>query len=250
VEIVTVSIAVRLVCRSGERKALDSTRARTLHVDRHVVVVDKPSGVPTVPFDEGERRSLVQLVSRELKGQRLHVVQRLDAGTSGVLVFARTELAREVLKAQLQTHSMEREYLAVCHGRIDRPTTFRSFLVADRGDRRRGSARRGEKGRLAVTHVEPREPLRGATLVACRLETGRTHQIRIHLAEAGHPLLGERVYVKGFPGRPLPSPRLALHAHRIAFDHPGGGRRMTFVSPLPDDLAGLVRSLGGRLSSP
>jgi 23S rRNA pseudouridine1911/1915/1917 synthase len=226
------------------------TPVRTLHVDRHVVVVDKPTGIPTVPFDEAERRSLVRIVSRELRGQRLHVVQRLDAGTSGVLVFARTELAREVIKAQLRTHSVEREYLAVCHGRIDRPTTLRSFLVADRGDRRRGSARGSDRGRLAVTHVEPRRPLGGATLVACRLETGRTHQIRIHLAEAGHPLLGERVYVKGFERRPLPAPRLALHAHRLAFDHPEGGRRMTFVSPLPPDLVGLIGSLCGSTESP
>jgi 23S rRNA pseudouridine1911/1915/1917 synthase len=213
---------------------------RLLHVDRHVAVVDKPSGIPTVPFEEDERRSLVQIVTRELGGRRLHVVQRLDRGTSGVLVFARTDLARDVLKAQLRTHTMERVYLAVAHGDVG-AQTFRSRLVADRGDRRRGSAK--DRGRIAVTHVEPLERLRGATLLACRLETGRTHQIRIHLGEAGHPILGERVYVKGLRGRPLPSPRLALHAHRLAFDHPAGGQRMTFVSPLPADLVGLVGAL-------
>lgn len=216
---------------------------RLLQVDNHVVVVDKPSGIATVPYED--EPSLVQRVAKQLAGRgrprRLHVVQRLDLGTSGVLVFARTELAREVLKAQLRAHTMERVYLAIAHGKVS-PSRLESRLVADRGDRRRGSTKDG-RGRLAVTHVEPVEALRGATLVACRLETGRTHQVRIQLAEAGHPLLGERVYVKGHPGRPLPSPRLALHATRLAFDHPSDGTRRTFHSPLPPDLAGLVASL-------
>jgi 23S rRNA pseudouridine1911/1915/1917 synthase len=216
-----------------------------LHVDPYVAVVDKPSGISTVPFED-ERDSLVQEVARALarggRGRRLHVVQRLDRPTSGVLVFARTELAKEVLQAQLRTHTMERMYLAVAHGDVA-AQTFRSRLVSDRGDRRRGS---GAGGRIAVTHVEPLERLRGATLLACRLETGRTHQIRIHLGEAGHPLLGERIYVKGHRGRPLSAPRLALHAHRLAFDHPADGRRLWFESPLPPDLRALVQALQSR----
>ena len=222
---------------------------RLLHVDPHVVVVEKDSGISTVPFEEGERDSLVQKVAHKIarggRPRRLHVVQRLDRGTSGVLVFARTEVARDVLKAQLAAHTMERVYLAVAHGDVG-TRTFRSHLVADRGDRRRGSARRGEVGRLAVTHVQPILRLRGATLLQCRLETGRTHQIRIHLAEAGHPILGERVYIKGYRARPIGAPRLALHAQRLAFDHPEGGRRMVFESPLPPDLTGLVGGLQSR----
>jgi len=198
---------------------------RLLHVDPHVVVVEKESGVATVPFEEGERNALVQKVAHAIarggRPRRLHVVQRLDRGTSGVLVFARTELAREVLKAQLAAHSMERVYLAVAHGDVG-ARTFESRLVLDRGDRRRGSTRREDAGRLAITHVEPIERLRGATLLSCRLETGRTHQIRIHLAEAGHPILGERVYIKGYRARPRAS-RSTRTASRSTIPRVAGG---------------------------
>jgi 23S rRNA pseudouridine1911/1915/1917 synthase len=166
----------------------------------------------------------------------LGVVQRLDKATSGILVFARNFAAKKHLAQQLRFHTMERRYLAIAHGDVA-PGTFRSYLVEDRGDRMRGSASQGRReGQLAVTHVERLERLAGATLVGCRLETGRTHQIRIHLAERGHPLVGEAVYIRDFKGTLIPAPRLMLHAAELGFEHPTDGRRMRFETPPPADF--------------
>ncbi len=124
----------------------------------------------------------------------LGVVQRLDVETSGLLVFARSREAYASLKGQLARHRVERTYLAIVAGRAQ-PRTYRSHL-AEGGDGRRGSTRDRKRGKRAVTHVEVVERLAEATLVSCRLETGRTHQIRIHLSEAGHPVLGDRRYAR------------------------------------------------------
>jgi 23S rRNA pseudouridine1911/1915/1917 synthase len=117
--------------------------------------------------------------------------------------------------------------------------------VADRGDGLRGSSRlsRSAEGREAVTHVEPLEALAGATLVACRLETGRTHQIRIHLSEAGHPIVGERVYIRAYAGRRIEAPRLMLHAAELGFVHPATGLEVHWELPLPADMRSLLERL-------
>jgi 23S rRNA pseudouridine1911/1915/1917 synthase len=231
-----------------------------VHVDPSVAVVRKPAGISTVPFgdeDPDDEAATLDALVRDVLARRdairgrapLGVVQRLDKATSGLLVFARTFAAKKHLAAQLRQHTMHRLYLAIVHGDMGK-ATLRSHLVADRGDGRRGSiggpytrgSRAGKRegsdreGQLAVTHVEPRERLRGATLVACRLETGRTHQIRVHLSEAGHPLVGEKVYVRGFVGEPIPAPRLMLHAAELGFAHPGDDRPMRFEEPPPDDF--------------
>ncbi|MBI5501699.1 MAG: RluA family pseudouridine synthase [Deltaproteobacteria bacterium] len=225
-----------------------------VHVDAHLVVVDKPSGVSTMPYERGERGTLDLLVRRLLSrtergGKRsgahpaLSVVHRLDKETSGLIVFGRTFLARQRLKAQFRVHSIHRRYLALAHGEVE-GGTIRSRLLADRGDGRRGSlasARfgrevRAEEGREAVTHVEPVERLHGATLVGCRLETGRTHQIRIHLAEAGHPLLGERVYGREYAGPWIAAPRVMLHAAELGLEHPATGEPLRWSRRPPGDF--------------
>ena len=176
----------------------------------------------------------------------LRAVHRLDKDTSGLVVFARTPEAERHLGRQFRAHSIERCYLAVVRGRT-RPGTIDTWLVPDRGDGRRGSSTESGTGQRAITHVRIVEDLGDFTLIECRLETGRTHQVRIHLGEAGTPLCGERIYDRPLHGRPLPdtsrAPRLALHAARLEFDHPTTGRRMTWTSPLPEDLARLVRRL-------
>lgn len=226
-------------------RALDGSLI--VYVDPALVVVHKPAGVSTVPFaddpDEDPNATLDALVRDvlarrdKLRGRApLGVVQRLDKPTSGLLVFSRTVAAKKRLAQQLREHSMHRVYLAIAHGRVP-AATHRSYLVEDRGDRLRGSARPGQReGQLAVTHVSPVEALRGATLVACRLETGRTHQIRIHLSEAGHPLVGERVYIRGFGGDPIAAPRLMLHAAELGFAHPTDERPMKFTVDPPADF--------------
>jgi 23S rRNA pseudouridine1911/1915/1917 synthase len=227
------------------RRVMEVEEGLVVYVDASVVVVNKPAGVSTVPYgDEAPDELTLDAIAREVLAKRDHirgrapigVVQRLDKATSGLLVFTRTFAAKKHLAQQLRLHTMHRRYLAIAHGDVP-PGTRRSHLVEDRGDGLRGSAREGRReGKLAVTHVDRVERLAGATLVGCRLETGRTHQIRIHLAEAGHPLLGETVYIRDFKGETIPAPRLMLHAAELGFEHPESGRAMRFEAPPPADF--------------
>lgn len=221
-------------------------RSAVLYVDAQVVVVQKPSGVSTVPYDENERGTLDQLVMETLseRGRRapLGIVHRIDKETSGVVVFARTTAAKLGLKNQFRFHTVGRRYVAIAHG-VVKSGTIRSRLVQDRGDGRRGSTENEELGREAITHVTALESLRGATLLECRLETGRTHQIRIHLAERGHPLVGERVYSKSYRGELLPAPRVMLHARELSFEHPTTGQQLSFSQAMPDDMQAVLATL-------
>ncbi len=221
-------------------------RSAILHLDAQVVVVAKPAGVSTVPYDENERGTLDELVMETIseRGRRapLGIVHRIDKETSGVVVFTRTLAAKHSLKNQFRFHTVTRRYLAIAHGVVSN-ATIQSRLVQDRGDGRRGSTANPELGREAVTHVKRVELLRGATLVDCRLETGRTHQIRIHLSERGHPLVGERVYSKGFRGELIEAPRLMLHAQELGFEHPLTGERLSFSQPLPADFQAVLATL-------
>jgi 23S rRNA pseudouridine1911/1915/1917 synthase len=231
------------------------------HVDADVAVVDKPSGLLTVPYEPGDRPTLDLLLrgvlSRRRGGARVavHVVHRLDRNTSGLLVFALNGAARERLKAQFRAHTAERRYLALVHGTVPARTLV-SHLVPDRGDGLRGSLEgkprwvkaRARTGKTAITHVEVLERFGAASLVACRLETGRTNQIRIQLAEAGHPVLGETVYLRDYGGTVLAAPRLMLHAAELGFVHPGTGEPVRFTAPLPAEMAECLDALraGGR----
>jgi 23S rRNA pseudouridine1911/1915/1917 synthase len=174
------------------------------------------------------------------------VVHRLDKETSGLVVFARTVVAERGLGKQFHAHTVTRRYLAIVSDTLP-SQTIASRLIRDRGDGRRGSTAVGDAGKEAITHVEAVEPLPGYTLVACRLETGRTHQIRIHLAELGHPVCGEKVYNRK-PGQPPRSdasgaPRLALHAAELGFVHPVTGKTMVWAMPLPPDLQAFLDRL-------
>jgi len=244
------------------------------YVDEHIVVVEKPSGISTVrhPAERDwleERRLLVltldDLVMRQIgmdlpkqkhdRKPRLRIVQRLDKETSGLVVFARSVDAERGLGMQFRKHTVTRRYLAVVKG-IVTPQTIRSTLIRDRGDGRRGSRPglpspsgrgAGGEGKLAVTHVSVEESLPGYTLLSCRLETGRTHQIRIHLAELGHPVCGERVYNRRYNGEPIPddsgAPRLALHAAELGFTHPITEESLHWEMPPADDLREFLQRL-------
>lgn len=234
---------------------------RLVWLDSDVVVVDKPAGMITLRHRaerdwSGEKKTrqpalddvLPELMARREQLQpaaapQIVSVHRIDRETSGLLVFARQVAAGQSLIGQFKTHSVERTYLAVVRG--DLPAqTFESRLVEDRGDGRRGSTKLPGAGKRAVTHVRPLERLAGWTLLECRLETGRTHQIRIHLSEAGHPVYGDTKY--GPPLRPEDPPqmrRLALHAATLGFDHPADGRRLRFEAPPPKDFETVVATL-------
>jgi 23S rRNA pseudouridine1911/1915/1917 synthase len=243
------SIAVQMRARRPRAQAALPAGA-LVHLDAHVVVVRKPAGLSTVPYDERETGTLVELLRAELRGKSgpetpPGVVHRLDKETSGLVVFTRTLAAKRALKQQFRFHSVDRRYVALAHGAVS-SGTLRSRLVKDRGDGRRGSTENPVLGRDAVTHVRVRERLRGATLVECKLETGRTHQIRIHLSEAGHPLLGERVYGRAYAGERIDAPRLMLHAFELGFEHPATGKRLHFEEPLPDDMLNVIERLRSR----
>jgi len=236
------------------------------HLDDHVVVVEKPSGVNTVrhPAElewSEERRQLDPTLEdltqwavahrlgrspREL--QRLRIVHRLDKETSGLVVFGRSGLAEKELGLQFRKHTVIRRYLALVPG-VFTPRTIASRLVPNRGDGRRGSTNLADVGKEAITHVAVEERLTGYTLLSCRLETGRTHQIRIHLAEAGHPVCGDKVYTKKVSGEMFEdrsgAPRLALHATELGFAHPASGEALHWSMPLPADLESLLTRLRG-----
>lgn len=252
----TATQATALVT-AGDEVCLDPTKSSIhranaascsfVYLDSQVVVVDKPAGISTVPFDDTERDSLWHRVRASL-GTRQHssrlqilVVHRIDKETSGLVVFARTNQAFRHLKQLFRVHAVERRYVALVHGHAtDR--TIRSRLVADRGDGRRGSTTNHCLGRDAITHIHVLERFESATLVECQLETGRTHQIRIHLSEIGHPLLGERVYMMRAED-PATIPRLMLHARDLGFQHPTTGEVRRWSLPPPVDMTAVIDAL-------
>jgi 23S rRNA pseudouridine1911/1915/1917 synthase len=204
---------------------------RIVFTDDAIIIVDKPAGLVTAPTPEASRGDLLDQLAR--KYGEVYLVHRLDLPTSGLLVFARTRDANKKLGDAFKLHDVDREYRAVAVGEVAAQTIDRPI------DRRR-----------AVTHIAPIEAVPGATIVSCRLETGRTHQIRIHLAGIGHPVAGDRQHggevERAFRPRP---PRLALHACVLGFAHPVTGERVRWESPLPPDLAGWIEQLRQRRSS-
>ena len=234
------------------------------HLDDHLVVVEKPAGVNSVrhplELEWSERRRTLDptlqdltqwAIARQL-GRRpgllppLRIVHRLDKETSGLLVFARSPLGERELGMQFRRHTVTRRYLVVVSGYLP-SQTITSRLVRDRGDGRRGSTPLPKIGKLATTHIEVVERLGPYTLLACRLETGRTHQIRIHLSEAGHPVCGDKVYCR-LPNQTTVAdrsgaPRLALHAVELGFTHPVSGTKLDWDMPLPSDLERFLDAL-------
>ncbi len=219
---------------------------RVLYRDEHLAVVDKPAGLPTHPTEGRRTGTLVnRLLAMGLPladvGDPLRpgIVHRLDAGTSGLLVVALSEPARAGLAAAIRRHELDRRYLALVRGA---PEHDRFVVDAPLG--RRGARVRVAPitGRPAETAFEVRERLRGATLLEAIPRTGRTHQIRVHLAAVGHPILGDRRYGgSGADAARLGLDRPFLHAARLAFAHPVTGEPLALEAPLPADLAEALR---------
>jgi 23S rRNA pseudouridine1911/1915/1917 synthase len=207
-----------------------------VHLDDDLAVVEKPAGlvVHDAPSVRGE--TLVELLADVLGGgeaERPGIVHRLDKDTSGLMVVARNDDAHRALARMVKAREIEREYTALVEGRLGSRT---GTIDAPLGRHRRERTKRAVKGtgaREARTHFEVIETLPGDTLAHARLETGRTHQIRVHFAAIGHPVAGDREY--GSAGRHGLA-RQFLHASRLAFTHPGTGERLAFTSELPGDL--------------
>jgi 23S rRNA pseudouridine1911/1915/1917 synthase len=231
--------------------------------DDYVVVVDKPAGLTTMRHKEEAREfgkrarrflpaTLADLLPNLLaakhpgKPAAVRAVHRIDKETSGLVVFARTVEAERDLGQQFRAHATDRIYLALVRGKA-KSARIESHLIRDRGDGRRGSTTKPGEGQRAITHVRVVEALGDYTLVECRLETGRTHQVRIHLAEAGMPLCGEHTYDRPLHGPPMPdgsgAKRILLHAARLGIEHPVTGKRMAWVSPLPKDMSAIRERL-------
>lgn len=245
-----------------------------VHLDDHVAVVEKPSGLTSNRHREErnwpQRRRqlqptldemLARVVAKLDKRRRgrgvpvpVRAVHRLDRETSGLMVFALTAKAERHLAEQFREHTTHRRYLAIVEGSVE-SQTISSDLVRDRGDGRRGSTTKPDVGKPATTHVRRLESLAGGkyTLIECQLETGRTHQIRIHLSELGHPVCGEKIYRQPLGRKPSVdksgAPRLALHAAELGFEHPQTGEQMRFTMPLPRDLHSYLESLRSKQKS-
>lgn len=226
-----------------------------VHEDAELLVVDKPAGMVVHPAPGHRSGTLVNALLHHVRdlsgvGGRLRpgIVHRLDRDTSGLLVVAKSDGAHLALSDALRRRRVKRLYRAACWGHLPEPlTTVDAPIGRDPRDRKRMAV--VEAGRRAVSRVRVRERWLRADLLDVALQTGRTHQIRVHLAHLGHPVVGDRVYgagwVRGMGGagerwaRELDRrvPRHFLHAAELVFDHPATGERMRFVSPLPADLA-------------
>ena len=242
--------------------------------DDDLIVIDKPAGLVVHPGAGNETGTLVNALiahcGDSLSGiggvKRPGIVHRLDKDTSGLLVVAKTDAAHKALSAQFADHGrtgpLERAYRAIVWGRPDRSSgTIEANLDRSNFARDKMAVVRAGKGREAITHWQleesfgdPKMPI--ASLLTCRLETGRTHQIRVHMAHSGHPLLGDATYGSGFKTKEKHLPetaqealkrlnRQALHAAELGFAHPRSGEFMHFVSPLPQDFEDLLTALEG-----
>lgn len=241
------------VASTIEPEALPLT---VVYEDAALLVIDKPAGMVVHPAPGSRRGTVVHALLHRLgalavgPAERPGIVHRLDKDTSGLLVVARTVESLEGLARQFRLRTVDKRYVALVHGAmrgskgtIDRP------IGRDPRDRKRMSVLAAGRGRAAVTHWSVRERFPGATLVDVRLETGRTHQIRVHLASLGHPIVADATY--GARRRAAADaaailsacPRQALHAARLAFAHPLTGDPLAFESPLPADLSDVVESL-------
>ena len=218
--------------------------------DDALIVIDKPAGLVVHPGAGNPDRTLMNALlahaPRLVGVPRAGIVHRLDKDTSGLLVVAKTLMAQTHLVRQLQARSVSRVYLALAHGRVAAGGTVDAPIGRDARSRTRMAV--NPRGKPARTGYEVLERFAGATLLRCRLETGRTHQIRVHLQSIGHPLVGDPVYRRGaraLPALARPFGRQALHAVELEFEHPSNGRRRAFRSELPGDFRAVLEALRG-----
>jgi 23S rRNA pseudouridine1911/1915/1917 synthase len=211
--------------------------------DAHLIVINKPAGLVVHPGSGNWEGTLLNALLQHAPAlaqlPRAGIVHRLDKDTSGLLVVAKTLITQTALVRQLQDHSVTREYAALVHGFVPGAGTVDAPIGRHKTQRTRMAVAPG--GKAAVTHYEPVTHYEQATLLCCRLETGRTHQIRVHMASIGHPLVGDAVY--GAQRKTPAFTRQALHAQKLALTHPASGRRRSWRAALPDDMQRLMDAL-------
>lgn len=256
---------IRVPAAAPAAAAAQDIPLSVVHEDAHLIVVDKPAGLVVHPAAGNLDGTLVNALLHHCRGQlsgiggvaRPGIVHRIDKDTSGLLVVAKTDAAHEGLARQFADHSIHRVYQAVTTGvPVPAAGTVRGAIGRSERDRKKmalvADGRNGAaRGKHAVTHYRTVEVLSGAALVECRLETGRTHQVRVHLASIGHALVGDPVYGRvSSQHRPLLARlgfrRQALHAAQLGFIHPASGESVHFTSMPPVDLRTLIVELGGQ----
>ncbi len=228
-----------------------------VHEDADLIVVDKPAGLVVHPAAGNLDGTLVNALLHHCAGalsgiggiERPGIVHRIDKDTSGLLVVAKSDRAHEGLARQFKDHSIDRLYAAIVYG-VPTPGSgiVDTWIGRSDADRKKMAVHREGRGKHAVTHYRVTDRLRGAAMVECRLETGRTHQVRVHMAHIGHPLIGDPLYGrerKGFKSilETVSFKRQALHAKRLGFIHPVSGEALRFDSPLPFDMQELLSEL-------
>lgn len=239
-------MALRKKWRAGDKYLVH-------HVDKSVIVVEKKAGLLSQSTDKGQEPNLFDQLKRFVRGRgpgTIFPVHRLDRVVSGLLVYARSREAQGALVAQFKKHDVQRLYVAGVEGRLEQDEgTFESWLVTEHSSLRVFSAPEGTRGtRRAVTHWRVKERYDDATIVEVALETGLRNQIRVHFAEAGHPLLGEVKY-GATPGQQKTN-RIFLHAELLGFEHPETKRFLRFEAPLPRQLEKWKERLKGSAVSP
>jgi 23S rRNA pseudouridine1911/1915/1917 synthase len=237
--------------RAEQQPLVDRLAIRIVHEDSELLVVEKPAGLLTVPTPHREKHTLLALLARKLQHERqaarspeLFSVHRLDRDVSGLLLVARTLETAEQLREQFAERKPHRRYEAFVAGQLQpHKGTIRSFLATD-DQLNRHSVPTAEQGELAITHYEVLRELSDSTHVSVTLETGRRNQIRVHLSEQGHPVLGETRYRRDLAAHPAwPWKRLALHACELGFRHPHSGRELHFHSRLPPEFKQFLKTI-------
>jgi len=249
---------VEIVAREPEPSAIEPEALPlvVLYEDADLLAIDKEAGMVVHPAPGARRGTVVHALAHRLgalppagEAERPGIVHRLDRDTSGVLLVARTPAALEGLARQFRDRSVEKSYLALVYGRVARASGIIDRPIGRHPHERKRMSVRSRRPRAAVTQFEILERLPGTTLLRLRPKTGRTHQLRVHLAALGHPIVGDRVYGARSRGRGrAPSilgefPRQALHAEEIRFRHPASGKPLAVRAPLPPDLMGLISLL-------
>ena len=226
-----------------------------VYEDSDLLVLNKPAGLvvhPAPGHDDGTLVNALLFHCRDLGGiggeLRPGIVHRLDKDTSGLLIVAKNEEAMTALAAQFKTHRIRKEYLALVWGRPLPASGTVDTLIGRSLRNRKKMSTRTAAGRRAVTHYTTVRTFAAISLLRLRIETGRTHQIRVHMAHLGHPVVGDTQYGRARKNPlPAPVPRQMLHAERIAFEHPRTGRVMEFTTPPPRDMQSLIEALRGEL---
>lgn len=252
-----LDLTITLPPAAPDRAEAQAIALDVVHEDAHLIVIDKPAGMVVHPANGNPDGTLVNALLHHCCGQlsgiggvaRPGIVHRIDKDTSGLIVAAKSDVAHEGLSRLFAAHDIHRAYHAIAAGRVLPPTgMIDAPLARSPHDRKKIAVSDSDRAKRAVTHYRTLEALRDATLIECRLETGRTHQVRVHMTHIGHPLLGDPVYARSQRGhgatlKMLGFVRQALHAAELGFTHPVSGEPLLFRSALPADMQELLSRL-------